>query len=165
MFATDYFERWRSARLHTWSNCISARFVINIQWFIIMKQKVKTVFPQGSIPSPLLVSNLHCWPIKNLTSNPKYFADETSLFCVITDFKFSEFNLHNGLNKIKSWEFHWTMSLILISNHRKLFSPARFMKQLIPPYFPIIAQWIEPTHKTLRTAFLLKTRFSKTFDK
>ena len=115
MFATDLFERWRSTRLHTWSNCITAGFVINIQWFIIMKQKVKTVSSQGSMFSPLLVSNLHCWPIKNLTSDPKCFAEETLLFCVVTECKISELNLHNGLNKINNWEFHWTMSLNLDS--------------------------------------------------
>ena len=48
-------------------------------------------------------------------SNLKYFADETSFFCIVTDCKFSEFNLHNGLNKINNWEFHWTMSFNLDS--------------------------------------------------
>ena len=46
----------------------------------------------------------------NLSSNPKLFADDTSLFSVVHHISQSGINLNNDLEKISNWAFQWTMS-------------------------------------------------------
>ena len=66
--------------------------------------------PQGSILGPLLfliyINNL----IENLQSNPKLFADNTSLFTLINDSNATAKQLCEDLDKIKEWAFQWKMS-------------------------------------------------------
>ena len=46
----------------------------------------------------------------NLSSNPKLFADDTSLFPVVHDINQSGINLNDDLEKISNWAFQWEMS-------------------------------------------------------
>ena len=66
--------------------------------------------PQGSILGLLLfliyINDLS----DNLSSNPKLFADDTSLFSVVHHISQSGINLNNDLEKISNWAFQWTMS-------------------------------------------------------
>ena len=45
-----------------------------------------------------------------LKSNPKRFADDTSLFSVIHDVDSSKFDLNENLDKINNWVYQWKMS-------------------------------------------------------
>ena len=71
---------------------------------------VEAGVPQGSILGPLLfliyINDLS----ENLVSNPKLFADDTSLFSVIFDKDLSAKNLNDDLNRINNWTFQWKMS-------------------------------------------------------
>ena len=71
---------------------------------------VEAGVPQGSILGPLLfliyINDLS----ENLVSNPKLFADDTSLFSVIFDKDLSAKNLNDDLNRINNWAFQWKMS-------------------------------------------------------
>ena len=46
----------------------------------------------------------------NLSSNPKLFADDISLFSVEHDINQSGINLNDDLEKISNWAFQWKMS-------------------------------------------------------
>ena len=65
--------------------------------------------PQGSILGPLLF--LIC--INDLSdivqSNPKLFADDTSLFSTVKDPERTANNLNNDLKEINKWAFQWKM--------------------------------------------------------
>ena len=71
---------------------------------------VEAGVPQGSNLGPLLfliyINDLS----ENLVSNPKLFADDTSLFSVIFDKDLSAKNLNDDLNRINNWAFQWKMS-------------------------------------------------------
>ena len=72
--------------------------------------KVEAGVPQGSILGPLLfliyINDLS----DNLASNPKLFADDTSLFSVVKNVDASNIDLNNDLKKIGEWAFQWKMS-------------------------------------------------------
>ena len=71
---------------------------------------VEAGVPQGSILGPLLfLIYINDLP-ENLVSNPKLFADDTSLFSVIRNKHLSAQNLNEDLNKINHWAFQWKMS-------------------------------------------------------
>ena len=66
---------------------------------------VKAEVPQGSILGPLFfVIFINDLP-DNLISNPKLFADNTSLFSVVQDITWSANNLNDDLMKINQWTF------------------------------------------------------------
>ena len=46
----------------------------------------------------------------DLSSNPKLFADDTSLFSVVHDKNTSANELNNDLRKISNWAYQWKMS-------------------------------------------------------
>ena len=75
--------------------------------------KVEAEVPQGSILGPLLfliyINDLS----DNLASNPKLFADDTSLFSVVKNVDASNIDLNNDLKKIGEWVFQWKMSFNL----------------------------------------------------
>ena len=75
--------------------------------------------PKGSILGPLLVL-VYINDLSNgLKSNPKFFADYTSLFSVIHDVNSSQSDLNEHLDKINNWAYQWKMSFNLI-RQRKL---------------------------------------------
>ena len=57
---------------------------------------VEAVVPQGSILGPLLLLIYINDLSDNLASNPKLFADDTSLFSVIKNVDASNIDLNNG---------------------------------------------------------------------
>ena len=66
---------------------------------------VEAELPQGLILGPplsLIYINDLSW---NLVSNPKLFADDTSLFSVIFGKNLSAKNLNDDLNRINNWVF------------------------------------------------------------
>ena len=69
--------------------------------------------PQGSILVPLLflvyINDLST----GLSSNPRLFADDTSLFSVFHNRTTSANELNNDLFEIKNWAYHWKMSFNL----------------------------------------------------
>ena len=75
--------------------------------------------PEGSILGPLLVL-VYINDLSNgLNSNPKFFADDTSLFSVVHDVNSSQIDLNEHLDKINNWAYQWKMSFNLI-RQRKL---------------------------------------------
>ena len=61
--------------------------------------------PQGSIVGPLFFVIFINDLLDNLISNPKLFADNTSLFSVVQDITWSANNLNDDLMKINQWTF------------------------------------------------------------
>ena len=68
-------------------------------------KNVKAGVPQGSILGLLLFLIYIIDLPENLVSNPKLFADDTSLFSVISNKHLSTQNLNEELNKINYWAF------------------------------------------------------------
>ena len=72
---------------------------------------VKAGVPQESILGPrfflIFINDLS----DNLISDPKLFADDTSLFSVVQDITVSAKNINDDLKKINKWAFQWKMSL------------------------------------------------------
>ena len=72
--------------------------------------KVEAGVPQGSILGLLLflicINDLS----ENLASNPKLFADDTSLFSAVKNVDASNIDLNNNLKKIEEWAFQWKMN-------------------------------------------------------
>ena len=66
---------------------------------------------QGSICGPFLflvyINDLST----GLSSNPRLFADDTSLFSVVHDRNTSANELNHELLKIRSWDYQWKMSV------------------------------------------------------
>ena len=79
--------------------------------------------------------------VQFLASNPRRFADENSLFCVVKECNLLAINLNNVLNKTSNWAFQWRMNFN--TKLSKFFSPGSFISQPILPCFSIVAQWIE----------------------
>ena len=77
--------------LHSWTNVLAG-------------------VPQGSILGPLFfliyINDLS----DDLSSNPKLFADDASLFSVVHDKNTSAKELHNDLQKINNWDYQWNTS-------------------------------------------------------
>ena len=71
---------------------------------------------QRSILGPLLFIIGKNDLSENLVSNPKLFADDTSLFSVIFDKDLSAKNLNDDLKRIHNWVFQWKMSFNLDPN-------------------------------------------------
>ena len=72
---------------------------------------VNAGFLQGSILGPLLFQFYINDLSNGLKSNPKLFADDTSLFSAIHDVNSSQIDLNEDLDKINNWEYQWKMSL------------------------------------------------------
>ena len=66
--------------------------------------------PKGSILGPLLFLIYINDLAENLSSNPKLFADGTSLFSVVRDLKISANEINDDLKKIEAWAHQWKMS-------------------------------------------------------
>ena len=48
--------------------------------------------------------------LKNLASNPKLFAGDTSLFSVVKNIDVSNVDKNNDLKRIREWAFQWKMN-------------------------------------------------------
>ena len=84
------------------------RAVLNCQYSTWTN--VEAGVPQGSILGPLLfLIYINDLP-ENLVSNPKLFADDTSLFPAIRNKHLSAQNSNEDLNKINHWVFQRKMS-------------------------------------------------------
>ena len=71
---------------------------------------VKAGVFQDSVLGPLLFLIFIKDLSDNLVSNPKFFADDTSLFSVVKNVDASNIDLNNDLKKIGEWAFQWKMS-------------------------------------------------------
>ena len=71
----------------------------------------------------------------NLSSNPKLFADDTSLFWVVHDINQSWINLNDDLEKISNWDSQWKMSFSPDINKRaqEVILSHRLQKSNYPP--------------------------------
>ena len=71
---------------------------------------IKSGVPQGSVLGPLLfliyINDLE----KGIKSSVKFFADDTSLFSIVTDPILSATELNHDLRLIEDWAFQWKMS-------------------------------------------------------
>ena len=76
--------------------------------------KAEAGVPQGSILGPLLVLICINDLPDNLASNPKLFADDTSLFSVAKNLNASNIVLNNDLKKTGEWGFQWKMSFFCL---------------------------------------------------
>ena len=47
---------------------------------------------------------------ENLSSNPRLFPDNASLFSVVRDQNTSAIEINDGLKKLETWAHHWKMS-------------------------------------------------------
>ena len=71
---------------------------------------VKTRVPQGSVLGLLFFLIFINDLSENLVSNPKLFADDTSLFSLVQDITLKKKNLNDDLKKINNLAFQWKMS-------------------------------------------------------
>ena len=65
---------------------------------------------QGSILGPLLFLIYIDDVPDNLVSNPKLFADDTSLFSTVTDPNVTANQINNDLHNISTWAYQWKMN-------------------------------------------------------
>ena len=84
------------------------RVILNCQYS--SWAKVKAGAPLGSILRPLLfliyINDLS----EELASNPKLFADDTTLFSGVKNVDASNVGLNNDLKKIGEWAFQWKVN-------------------------------------------------------
>ena len=135
--------------------------------------KIEAGVPQGSILGPLLfliyINDLS----ENLASNPKLFADDTSLFSVVKNVDASNIDLNNDLKKISEWELQWKINLNSDTNRQAqdlIFSrkvqvishPLIFLNQNAVPqtsFQKFLGMFL---HSKLNFSEYLKTIFQKT---
>ena len=96
---------------------------------------IKAGVPQGSILESLLFLVYINDLTENLHSNPKLFADDTSLFSIVADEALSNSYLNNDLKKINDWAYKWKMSFNpdstkpaheVVFSRKKIFTTLRF---------------------------------------
>ena len=75
-----------------------------------MGSHVKVGVPQRSILGPLLFLIYINDLADGLSSNTKFFADDTFLFSIIHDSVITTSELNSDLARIKQWVFQWKMS-------------------------------------------------------
>ena len=71
---------------------------------------VQAGVPQGSIVGPLLLLIYFNDLSDNLVSNPKLFADDTSLFSTVTYPNVTANQINNDLHNISTWAYQWKMN-------------------------------------------------------
>ena len=73
-------------------------------------KSVKAGVPQSSVLGPLFFLVYSNDLLLGLTTNVKLFADDLSLFSVVSNASFSASTLDNSLVKIRDWAFNWKIS-------------------------------------------------------
>ena len=71
---------------------------------------VQAGVPQGSILGPLLFLIYINDLLNKLVSNPTLFADDTSLFSIVTDPNVTANQINNDLHNISTWAYQWKMN-------------------------------------------------------
>ena len=96
--------------------CLLIDFLKNRQQIVVLNGQssswtnMNAGVPQGSILGPLLfLFYINDLP-NGLQSNPKLFADDTSLFSTVQDTTTSTVSLNNDLTKISEWAVQWNMN-------------------------------------------------------
>ena len=84
------------------------RFILNGQYS--SWANVEAGVSQGSILGPLLLLIYINDLSENLASNPKFFAEDTSLFSLVKNVDASNIDLNNDSKKIGEWAFQWKMN-------------------------------------------------------
>ena len=111
-----------------------------------------------------------------LSSNPKLFADDTSLFSVIHDVDTSANELNNDLYQINKWAFQWKISFnpdpskqaqeIIFSRKTKKFSHSslRFNKSIVSqtPYQKHLGIFLDPQLTFKEYLKVITTKVKKT---
>ena len=95
---------------------VIADFLSNRKQRVVLNGKssswtnVEAGVPQGSILGPLFfliyINDLS----DNLKTNPKLFADDTSLFSIVHDLNVPANDLNHDLKKINDWAYEWKMN-------------------------------------------------------
>ena len=99
---------------------------------------------------------------EKLVSNPKLFADDTSLFSVICTKHLSAQNLNEDLNKINHWAFQWKMSFNPDPSKQaqEVIFSCKLQKSVYPPlHFNNIAVTQSTTRKHLGMILDVKLDF------
>ena len=87
----------------------------------------------------------------NLTPNPKLFADNTSLFCTVTDPNATANQINNDLHNINTWDYQWKMNLNPdTSKHAQEVIFSRKIKVTADP--PLVLN-NNPVHETILECF------------
>ena len=77
---------------------------------------IEAVVPQGSSLGPLFFLIYINKLSDGLNSNPKLFADDTSLFSVVHNINSTANDLNSDLMKLSNWIFQWKMRFNLDPN-------------------------------------------------
>ena len=84
--------------------CIRGNKDLHLSW-----TNIEAEVPQGSILGPLFFQIYTNDLSDGLTSNPKLFVDDTSLFSVICNINSTANDLNSDLMTISNWGFQWKM--------------------------------------------------------
>ncbi len=114
--------------------------------------------PQGSILGPLLFIIFINDIIKEIQTNIRLFADDTSLFHSIVDSHITQTLLNRDLQKISEWAAQWLMIFNVLKNETMTLSLKKNPPQQ-PPLFFGETPLKEVTEHTQRNNILRKLKF------
>ena len=126
------------------------RIVLNDQY--LTWTNVEAGVPQGLILGLLLFLIYTNDLAENLVSNPKLFANDTSLFSVTRNKYLSAQNLNEDLNMINHWAFQWKISFNSDPSKQaqEVIFSRKLQKSVYPPlHFNNIAKIQSTTQKDL----------------
>ena len=108
--------------------------------------------PQGSVLGPIFFL-IYINDLENgIISNVKFFADDTSLFSIVTNPTLSAFELNSDLKVIENWASQWKMSFNPDPNKQAvemLFSRKRSEQNHPPLFFNNVLVALASDHKHL----------------